>query len=57
MDLSQGVPIQIHLETFVTQGEDNETHVFDEPGTLVQMGNAYTFVTKKLTKMLGQVCR
>ena len=40
MDLSQGVPIQIHLETFVTQGEDNETHVFDEPGTWVQMGNA-----------------
>ncbi|HAJ53849.1 MAG TPA: DUF1934 domain-containing protein, partial [Lactobacillus sp.] len=37
MDLSQGVPIQIHLETFVTQGDDTETHVFDEPGTLVQM--------------------
>lgn len=39
MDLSHGVPVQVHLETFVTQEAETENHVFDEPGTVVQMGD------------------
>ncbi|KRO17280.1 DUF1934 domain-containing protein [Lacticaseibacillus saniviri] len=39
MDLSSGIPIQIHLETYVTQEGETEQHLFDEPGTLVQMGD------------------
>lgn len=38
MDLSRGIPVKIHLETYVTQDDETENHVFDEPGTLVQMG-------------------
>ncbi|WP_225046609.1 DUF1934 domain-containing protein [Lacticaseibacillus kribbianus] len=38
MDLTHGVPITLHLETFVEQDGATEKHVFDEPGTLVAMG-------------------
>ncbi len=37
--MTHGVPISIHLETFVTQDGDTEHHVFDEPGTLVQLND------------------
>lgn len=40
MDLSQGVPIQIHLTTFDTQGQHQETTVLHTPHSLVQMGLA-----------------
>ncbi|WP_179394237.1 DUF1934 domain-containing protein [Lacticaseibacillus absianus] len=39
MDLAHGVSIQIHLETYVEQEGTTEKHVFDEPGTLVQVGD------------------
>ncbi|AEV94538.1 hypothetical protein PECL_215 [Pediococcus claussenii ATCC BAA-344] len=39
-ELRDGVPIEIHLETFVEQ-EGEETHlVFDEQGQLFKMGNS-----------------
>ncbi|ANK60249.1 MULTISPECIES: DUF1934 domain-containing protein [Loigolactobacillus] len=38
MDLSTGLPIAIHLETFVTQDDEETQHVFDEAGQLVKMG-------------------
>ncbi len=39
MDLAHGVDVKVHLETFVTQEGETERHVFDEPGTVVQMGD------------------
>ncbi|WP_262314985.1 YwiB family protein [Lacticaseibacillus parakribbianus] len=38
MDLTHGIAITLHLETFVEQDGETEKHVFDEPGTLVAMG-------------------
>jgi len=40
MDQTQGIPVQIHLETFVTQDEETEQNIFDEPGTVVQLGDS-----------------
>ncbi|KRM71269.1 DUF1934 domain-containing protein [Lacticaseibacillus brantae] len=40
MDQTQGIPVQIHLETFVTQEGETEQNIFDEPGTVVQLGDA-----------------
>lgn len=39
MDLTHGIPITLHLETYVTQENETEKHQFDEPGTLVQLGD------------------
>lgn len=39
MDMTRGVPVQIHLETWVNQDGNNEHHEFNEPGQLVQMGD------------------
>lgn len=39
MDLTQGLPVSIHLETYVTQDGETASHVFDEPGTAVQIGD------------------
>ncbi|GEP19647.1 DUF1934 domain-containing protein [Pediococcus argentinicus] len=39
-DLQTGVPVEIHLETFIDQ-EGEQTHlVFDEPGQLFKMGES-----------------
>lgn len=43
MDLTNAMPIQIHLETIVTQAGDTTKHVFDEPGQLVQIGDTLYF--------------
>nr|WP_263848869.1 DUF1934 domain-containing protein [Lacticaseibacillus thailandensis] len=37
--MTRGVPVQIHLETWVNQDGNNEHHEFNEPGQLVQMGD------------------
>lgn len=39
MDLGRGLPVTIHLETFVTQEGETENHVFDEPGIVVEVGD------------------
>ena len=39
MDLSHGIPVSIHLETYVTQEGETEEHVFNEPGTIVELND------------------
>lgn len=39
MDISHGVPVQVHVETWVDQDGEKEHHRFDEPGQVVQMGD------------------
>lgn len=39
MDLSRGIPVTIHLQTYVTQEGQTEEHVFDEPGSVVELND------------------
>lgn len=39
MDLTRGIPVNIHLETYVTQEGETEEHVFDELGSLVELND------------------
>ena len=40
IDSSNGIPIQIHLETFIKQEDQSDHMVFDEPGQAFQMGDS-----------------
>lgn len=50
MDLTHGIPITIHLETYVSQDDNDEKHVFDEPGTLVQLGDTLYIRYREINK-------
>ncbi|WP_155287077.1 DUF1934 domain-containing protein [Lacticaseibacillus zhaodongensis] len=41
MDMSRGVPVQVHVETWVDQDGEKEHHQFDEPGQVVQLGDTW----------------
>lgn len=39
MDMAQGIPVRVQLETWVTQDGNQEHHQFDEPGQMVRIGD------------------
>ncbi|KRK70427.1 DUF1934 domain-containing protein [Lacticaseibacillus nasuensis] len=53
MDLAHGIPITLHLETYVTQDDGTEKHVFDEPGTLVQLGDTLYIRYREIDEAAG----
>lgn len=53
MDLTQGVSVQIHLETYVTQEGETEKHVFDQPGTLIQIGDTLYLRYREVNEQEG----
>ena len=52
MDLSHGIPVSIHLETYVTQEGETEEHVFNEPGTIVELNDTIVKSMKKNTRII-----
>lgn len=39
MDMTNGIPVRVQLEAWVTQAGQQEHHAFDEQGQLVQLGD------------------
>ncbi|MFD1486061.1 DUF1934 domain-containing protein [Lacticaseibacillus baoqingensis] len=53
MDLSRGIPVTIHLETYVTQDDQSEEHVFDETGSLVELNDTLYIRYRELNEAEG----
>lgn len=52
-DLNNGIPIEIHLETFIEQEGEQSHMVFDEPGQVFQMGRSIYLRYQELDEETG----